>query len=119
MEISYKLFYFSLLTLKFPFNKILSRYIKLNQQTKRIQTLIMEMELMCWVDALCTLISGLIITLIIILSILFLPNSTSIFYLLLIYILTSLISWTAVFLLGSFIACKRYYPTFVKKWHTR
>ena len=71
MGISFKLFYFSLLGLSFPYNKILRRYKMRHQEIEPAQKIIKDMSLFSQIQALCITIDAIltaVITLIFILN---------------------------------------------------
>ena len=122
MNVSFSMFYLSVITLKFPYNKMFKSHQY--QQTPQIQTIIKDKEWISKIEVVCAFInvfSAGILTAS--LRILFFDSSLSKFCQAILVVLLFWCScgliWNIVFLLVSLFFCKCSYSDFLKEWETQ
>ena len=118
MNVSFSMFYLSVITLKFPYNKMLKSHQY--QQTPQIQIIIKEKEWDSKIETICNLID------IISTGILSVALSTrlytlthAVFWFVIPYGCGCVLIWNIVFLLVSLFFCKCSYSAFLKEWETQ
>ncbi len=120
MGISFKLFYFSLLGLSFPYNKILRRYKMRHQEIEPAQKIIKDMSLFSQIQALCITIDAILTAVITLIFILNLPCSPkSIIWVMLLFIFLLIFIRVVDYLLITYIIGKRNYIIFLNEWKTQ
>jgi len=120
MGISFKLFYFSLLSLSFPYNKILRRYKMRHQEIEPAQKIIKDMSLFSQIQALCITIDTILTAVITLIFILNLPCSPkSIVWVMLLFIFLLIFIRVVDYLLITYIIGKRNYIIFLNEWKTQ
>ena len=119
MNVSFSMFYLSVITLKFPYNKMFKSH-----QYQQIQKMIKEKGWDSKIENIITVIDGIFACILAgIFPILFLNSSLSkfcqaILVVLLFWCNCGLI-WNIVFLLVSLFFCKCSYSAFLKEWETQ
>ena len=118
VNVSFSMFYLSVITLKFPYNKMLKSHQY--QQTPQIQIIIKEKEWDSKIETICNLID------IISTGILSVALSTrlytlthAVFWFVIPYGCGCVLIWNIVFLLVSLFFCKCSYSAFLKEWETQ
>ena len=118
VNVSFSMFYLSVITLKFPYNKMFKSYQ--HQQTQQIQTIIKDKECDSKIETICNLID------IISTGILSVALSTrlymlthAVFWFVIPYGCGCVLIWNIVFLLVSLFFCKCSYSAFLKEWETQ
>ena len=118
VNVSFSMFYLSVITLKFPYNKMLKSHQY--QQTPQIQIIIKEKEWDSKIETICNLID------IISTGILSVALSTrlytlthAVFWFVIPYGCGCVLIWNIVFLLVSLFFCKCSYSDFLKEWETQ
>lgn len=117
VNVSFSMFYLSVITLKFPYNKMFKSHQ--HQQTQQIQTIIKDKEWDSKIETICNLID------IISTGILSVALSTrlytlthAVFWFVIPYGCGCVLIWNIDFLLVSLFFCKCSYSAFLKEWET-
>lgn len=114
MNVSFSMFYLSVIALKFPYNKMLKSYQ--HQQTPQIQTIIKDKEWISKIENIVIFI-GLISTgiLSVALSTRLYTLTHAVFWFVIPYGCGCVLIWNIVFLLVSLVFCKCSYSAFLKE----
>ena len=122
MNVSFSMFYLSVITLEFPYNKMFRSHQY--QQTPQIQTIIKDKEWISKIEVVCAFINvfsdGILTAS---LRILFFDSTLSKFCQMILAVLLfwggCMLIWNIAFLLVAFAFCKRSYSDFLKEWETQ
>ena len=118
MKASFSMFYLSVITLKFPYNKMLKSHQ--HQQTPQIQTIIKDKEWISKIENIVIFI-GLISNgiLSVALSARLFGLTYAVFWCVILYGCGWVLTWNIIFLLVSLFFCKCSYSAFLKEWETQ